>query len=205
MRNTVKVLLVGALSMGLTVSGVTAASASGAGELTGQRISAASSTSERFSGEELFRGVVFGQGKAGKVLGDLTAAVRITPELEREIDRIVSDIQSEDASFLSEFAARAQSGDVIQVRDAFTSLGQALETTLSNLGYADGSNAVAVTPRCIQVVLFAVAAVVYAGAAILQVAAVAVSVWYAGPRSMDAQPQLSYERWIAEATVRLAR
>jgi len=204
MRNTARLLLVWALSAGLIAGGATAASASGVSESTERRIAVSGSTSEPFNGEELFRGVVFGQGTAGKVLGNLTARVRVTPEVEGEIDRIVADIQAEDAGFFSEFATLAQSGDVIQVRDAFASLGQALESSLDNLGYSDGSNAATITPRCIQVVLFAVAALVYAGAAILQVAAVAVSVWYAGPRSMDTQPQLSYEKWIAEATVRLA-
>ncbi|MFJ8894934.1 hypothetical protein ACIRCZ_10135 [Leifsonia sp. NPDC102414] len=205
MRNTARVLLVGALSAGLLAGSVTSASASGIAEATERQITVSSSTSQKFNGEELFRGVVFGQGAAGNVLGGLSARVRITPEVEREIDRIVADIQAEDEGFFSEFATLAQSGDVLQVRDAFARLGQVLETSLENLGYSDGSNAATVTPRCIQVVLFAVAALVYAGAAILQVAAVAVSVWYAGPRSMDTQPQLSYEKWIAEATVRLAR
>lgn len=204
MKKMTKTMLVGALSLGLVASGVSAASASDAAA-PARRVVAASASSERFSGEELFRGVVFGQGKAGRVLGDLTAPVQMTREVEREIDRIVSDIRSEEPGFFVDFAAQAQSGDVIQVRDAFAALGRVLDATLDNLGYSDGSNATTVTPRCIQVVLFAVGALVYAGAAILQVAAVAVSVWYAGPRSADAQPQLSYEKWIAEATVRLAR
>lgn len=205
MRSATKVLLVGTLSLGLVAGGVTAASASGMRESSERLSVAAGETNKRFNGEDLFRGVVFGQGKARKLLGDLRAHVEITPDVELEIDRIVADIQAKNAGFFLEFGAKAQSGDVLQVRDAFASLGHALESTLDNLGYPDVANSEAITPRCIQVVLFAVAALVYAGAAILQVAAVAVSVWYAGPRSIDGQPQLSYEKWIAEATVRLAR
>lgn len=204
MKKMAKTAMVAVLSMGLVASGVTTASAS-VGVPTAQRVTADIAAHQGFSGEELFRGVVFGQGSAGKVLGDLTARVALTREVEREIDRIVAEIQREESGFFSEFASLAQSGDVIQVRDAFADLGRALNSALENLGYADGSNATAVTPRCIQVVLFAVGAVVYAGAAILQVAAVAVSVWYAGPKSAGAQPQLTHEKWIAEATVRLAR
>lgn len=204
MRKMTKTMMVGALALGLVASGVSAASASTAAA-TERMTTAARVTSDRFDGEELFRGVVFGQGKAGRVLGDLTAPVQITREVESEIDRIVADIRAENPGFFAQFATQAQSGDVIQVRDAFAGLGRALDTSLDNLGYSDSSNTATVTPRCIQVVLFAVGALVYAGAAILQVAAVAVSVWYAGPRSAEGQPQLSYEKWIAEATLRLAR
>jgi SdpC family antimicrobial peptide len=205
MMKITKTMLVGMLSLGLVASGVSAASAASAPASTERGTASARATSDRFDGEELFRGVVFGQGKAGRVLGDLTAPVQITREVESEIDRIVADIRTEDPGFFAQFATRAQSGDVIQVRDAFADLGRALDRTLNNLGYEDGSNAATVTPRCIQVVLFAVGALVYAGAAILQVAAVAVSIWWAGPRTSEGQPQLSYEKWIAEATVRLAR
>lgn len=201
MKSSVKFLITGVLSAALVASGITAASASTPGMDTDSTRSA--SEDAAFDGEVLFRGVVFGQGPAGDVLGELTAQTKLTTEVEGEIDRVVDNIREEDPTFFDEFGERAQSGDVLQVKEAFTDLGQALDTTLQNLGYSDGSNK-AVTPACIQVVLFAVAAVVYAGAAILQVAAVAVSVWYAGPKSAQAQAPLSYEKWIAEATVDLA-
>lgn len=196
-----KLVLTAVLSVALVGAGVTGASASS--ETGRDRVQVVAS--KQFTGEDLFRGVVFGQGPARDVLGNLTARVAVTPDVAREIDRIVSDVRREDPDFFDDFADLAQSGDVVRVKDAFARLGAVLETALDNLGYTDGSNSAVLTPRCIQIVLFAVGAVVYAGAAILQVAAVAVSVWYAGPRSATSQPELSYEKWIAEATVRLAR
>ena len=112
MRSATTVLLVGTLSLGLVAGGVTAASASGMRESSERLSVAAGETNKRFNGEDLFRGVVFGQGKARKLLGDLRAHVEITPDVELEIDRIVADIQAKNAGFFLEFGAKAQSGGV---------------------------------------------------------------------------------------------
>ena len=200
MKKAIKILTTGVVTVSLAISGATAAGASSATTASkGRGVSVAQSG--RFTGEELFRGVVFGQGGAGHALGNLTASVDLSPEVVREIDVIVAEVQAQAPSFFDQFAAMAQSGDVMKVERAFTELGTVLDAALEHLGYRADVNTRDVSPACIQVVLFAVGALVYAGVAILQVAAVAVSVLYASPR--DAQPALSHEKWIAEATVRL--
>ncbi|TFD85086.1 hypothetical protein E3T61_18345 [Cryobacterium lactosi] len=139
-------------------------------------------------------------------LEGLTNPVDMTPEVEGEIDRIVAQINSIDATYFDRFAELAQSGDVLQVETAFTDTGDVLNEALTALGYGDGSVSGEVSPDCIQVVLFAVAVLVYAGVAVLQVAAVAVSWLYKGyaKRASGVDSELAREKWIASVTTALA-
>ncbi|MEA9984599.1 hypothetical protein QN358_04875 [Subtercola sp. RTI3] len=152
----------------------------------------------------MFRAAVFGEGEAAIKLAGLTTPVAITPEVDQEIGRIVARINADDPTFFNRFAALAQSGNALKVDDAFRQTSKTLDSALLELGYADKVNTAATTPQCIQFVLFAVAALVYAGAAILQVAAVAVSFWYAGPKAAGDTSTLTREKWIAAVTTALA-
>ena len=192
-----------AVVLGGMVLSTTAANASTASAPTAN---VAHSSSHRYSGETLFRAAVFGQGAAAYKLKGLTTPVAVTPEVETEIGRIVTQIETDSPSYFARFADLAQSGSALKVDQAFRQTSDVLNTALTKLGYVSGANAASVSPQCIQVVLFAVAVLVYAGAAILQVAAVAVSFWYAGPRTASTSAntnQLTREKWIASVTTAL--
>ena len=159
----------------------------------------------KYEGEPLFRAIVFGQGEAASKLEGLTNPVDVTPEVEGEIDRIVAQMKSIDETYFDRFAELAQSGDVLKVENAFTETGDVLNEALTALGYGDGSVSGEVSTDCIQVVLFAVAVLVYAGAAVLQVAAVAVTWLYKGYASRTSgESELAREKWIASVTTALA-
>ena len=165
----------------------------------------ATDTHAPLDGETLFRAVVFGQGDAAPRFAELTKSIEKDEEINGEIDRVVAAIETADPSYFDTFADLAQSGDVLKVEKAFQITGPVVEAALTSLGYGPNVQNDTVSPQCIQVVLFAVAALVYAGAAILQVAAVAVSFWYADgdPSSRQAQT-LTQEKWIAAVTKALA-
>ena len=152
-------------------------------------------------GETLFRAVVFGQGAAAERFSDLTKPVEKTEEINSEINRVVAAIDTADPAYFDNFADLAQSGNVLKVEEAFRITGPVLNSALTTLGYGTEANKDIVSPQCIQVILFAVAVLVYAAAGILQVAAVAVSVWYEpSDSSSRLSAPLSKDKWIAAAT-----
>jgi SdpC family antimicrobial peptide len=215
MKSGRKTLLSGLTAIAVVVAGTimgsTAASALPAGTTesntsTTSTVSGVKAAHKKYTGEELFRAAVFGQGEAASKLSGLTTPIEITPEVDAEIGRIVAQLNEDDPSYLPRFAKLAQSGSALKTDQAFRETGEALNTALTELGYTDTTNKSVVSPQCIQVVLFAVAVLVYAGAAVLQVAAVAVSFWYA-PSSQTSvstnDNQLTREKWVASVATAL--
>jgi len=158
--------------------------------------------------EEVFRGAIFGQGEVGELLEDLVPVWVESEEVAVEVDNIVADIANNDPAYFGDFATLVQSGEVLQVKEAFDGVGEVLEGSLVRLGYEEASESGEITPQCIQVVLVIAAVVAYAAAAILQFGAVATTALYStkvktisGPKSSD----LTYDVWLAGMTVTLAK
>jgi SdpC family antimicrobial peptide len=158
----------------------------------------------RYSGEDIFRAVVFGQGTLARGLGGLVEPVPATPEVQLEIDRLSSKMSTLDPTFFADFATRAQSGDVFQVSDAFEDLDAHVSEALSALGYTSAARDGSITPQCITVVLFAAAALVVGGVAVLTVAAVATTALYSTKTKVISGPSategLSKEKLLMSLT-----
>lgn len=161
------------------------------------------------SAEDVFRGVVFGQGDVGRILTDLVPSADKSSDVKHEIDRIVADVTAHEDGFLSSFARSMQSGDVVRVQDAVNEAATVLNGSLARLGYVDAAENGSISPQCITVTLFAAAALVYALGAVLQITLVATYNIYANKTKVTSRStsssDLSHDTWLAEVTTALAR
>lgn len=156
-------------------------------------------------GETLFRATVFGQGDPAIKLGELAPEIGQTPAVMSLADEVVAEIQRADPVYFDRFAAMAQSGSVFEVDAAFAETSSQFDSAITSLGYADAKPGDMVSPQwaAVAIVLFAVGAVVYAGAAVLQVNMVATTnLWWPTATTSDAAT-LSQERWVASMTTAL--
>lgn len=81
---------------------------------------------QRYSGEEIFRGVVFGAGRVGALFPEMwegrSAEARATTaqqlaEVRRVEGEVIARIQREDPTFFSRFGAGMQSGDRVRIAE----------------------------------------------------------------------------------------
>ena len=82
----------------------------------------------RFNGEQLFRGIYFGQGEAGNALPEIWAEGKSAEahahnaaelaEVRHQIDAIVAKVNAQDPRFFDRFAADVRSGDRLRIQGA---------------------------------------------------------------------------------------
>lgn len=161
-----------------------------------------------YSGEEMFRALMFGQGALGREIGPLAPRMMQTDEVVHVTDALTSHIEQADASFFDRFKGGVTSGQAVAVDAMLREAGAQLGSALGALGLVDESGATgpSITPRfaAVQVVLFAVAGVVVGVAAVLVTAAVATQTVMYPARSTSTASRgvaLSYDRWVAEIAV----
>lgn len=196
--------------MGVTASLVLGGTISAAQAMPeGVSKSISRSASSHYSNEQVFRGALFGEGEVGKKLRGLVPEIDSSAEIDAEITKIVTDIESHEPGYLGRFAKLVQSGEVLEVKKAFDGVGDVLNMSLTRLGYNDAADSGSLSPQCITVVLFAAAALVYAAVAVLQIGAVATLQVYANKTKVKsvAGPGsgLTYDKWLAQVTKALAR
>lgn len=157
-----------------------------------------SSTGSVYSGEALFEAIVFGTGPAVVEVTDLATPVEQAPEAVAAIAAIVDEIHAIEPAFFDRLESGLQSGNVKLVDSALQETSSVLAEALLSLGYLTETD-IAAGPTCIQVVLFAVAALVVAGAGVLLVTAVSVTNVFWGPTAVDgSKSALRYEKLVAQ-------
>lgn len=165
---------------------------------------------QQYGGEELLRAIVFGDlSQTPTLVGEVPSTPQ-SAEAEIVIDGLIEQIAETDPLFFDAFASKLQSGDVLQVQEALDDSGLALSDALVDGGYATEGELVSPQWAAIAVVVFAVGAVVVAGAAVLVVSVVSVNgqvatnfqVKNSSGRSVPGS--LSQEKMIAELTLALS-
>ncbi|MFJ6054683.1 sporulation delaying protein family toxin [Streptomyces sp. NPDC092307] len=171
------------------------------------RASTSAAPAARWTGEEVFRGLYFGQGEVARHFEELRGA-RIADNAEARsiLDGLVSKIRQKDASFFEEFGADMTSGDRVRINARFLSTQKVIEeiaaTETHMVPAATGKDA----GRC--AVVAAVAGVtVYVAAVLVVNAAIGANVvaaenWFWG-RSAEGGA-LDQERWVNQVAVELA-
>ncbi|KUN87777.1 hypothetical protein AQJ66_09090 [Streptomyces bungoensis] len=178
---------------------------------------ASSSVSAKTDGENVFRGLFFGQGKVGERLAtlDLFADARKhvrndSPEQVRAANAVIDLIDKRSPGFFAELSAKTRSGDPRQVEQAVTKA-QAMLLSVAHKG-DKAANPVENGQKC--GVTVAVAAAVVHVAAVLTAAGAVVTVtvavganfvkgknwfWSAEPTAGDGS-QLSRDEAVAQVT-----
>lgn len=176
------------LSTALLVAAVaTPAIAAGTHETT---ISSQTTSEPSYTGEALFEAIVFGVGPAAVEVTDLATPVEQTPEALEAIAVIVAEIEVTEPGYFERLEVGLQSGNIKVVDRTLQETSSVFANALQSLGYLTRED-IAAGPSCIQVVLFAVAALVVAAAGVLVVAAVSVTNVFWGPASAaDSQSSL---------------
>lgn len=174
-----------------------------------------SAASAKTDGEDLFRGLFFGQGKVGRELAELELFADARKSLDNDsLDEIrasnivVELINKRSSGFFADFSAKARSGDPRQVEKAVTDAQHML------LAVAKGKSATPVEDGQLCGVTVAVAAAVVHVAAVITAAGAVVTVtvavganfvkgknwfWSSEPTSGDGTP-LSQDEAVAQVT-----
>jgi|GEM_PF-4879016 len=115
---------------------------------------AAAPTGIAYTGEEIFRGVIFGQGDVANLFPELWAKPHQmlerslersdNPEerraqIEREVDLVISTIWTQDPAFFGRFEENVTSGDHLVVREALFEGAQLMMDVFNGTGL-DGNN-----------------------------------------------------------------
>ncbi|WP_338553836.1 sporulation delaying protein family toxin [Paenibacillus sp. KS-LC4] len=137
-----------------------------------------STAKTKFNGETIFRGLVFGQGEAAKLLPDIWTKDLLskvnTPEAATVANNVVASIKKLDPTYFNTLEKAAYSGNHIQVRAALNRGGELIEkafqgSQVSNPQVGTG------TGDCAAVVagyLYYAGAVFTTGAAVTHVAVI---------------------------------
>lgn len=200
MRKSTFALLGGLTALAITTSTTQIASASP--EVSDQVAAPVTVQTHGFSGEDLFQGLVFGDGPVAQAHPELVPQVDLSAEQEAVVDDMLVQLHQQDARFFDRFAAGMQSGNPMLVQraaqDAHVQLDSLVDTTSPSTD-----------PMCVAVFIVAVAVLVTLALGVVSVAAnvnavanVTVTVNYRMPRLP--QGSLVGERWVAEATRSLA-
>lgn len=161
-------------------------------------IAAQTTSKSSYSGEALFEAIVFGVGPAAVEVTDLATPVQQTPEALEMIAVIVEEIESTEPRYFHRLEVGLKSGNTKLVDKSLQETSTVLANSLQSLGYLTKED-IAAGPSCIQVVLFAAAALVVVAAGVLVVAAVSVTNVFWGPASAaDSKSSLRYEKLVAQ-------
>ncbi|MGV8911350.1 MAG: hypothetical protein ACOH14_01930 [Rhodoglobus sp.] len=151
-----------------------------------------------YTGEALFEAIIFGIGPAAAEVTDLATPVEQTPEALEAIEMIVAEVGTADPSYFDRLENGLQSGDVKAVDRVLQETSVIFAESLESLGYLTKED-IAAGPSCIQVVLFAAAALVVVAAGVLVVAAVSVTNVFWGPKSAsDPDNSFRYEKLVSQ-------
>lgn len=102
--------------------------------------------SQRFTGEQIFRGLFFGQAPVSQLFPELWASDAVKAQLATKQQVIAWDnlkenvtawIQANDTTFMSRFGLEMHSGDHLRVQVALQEAGQRASAAMQNLGYLD--------------------------------------------------------------------
>lgn len=207
-RTTVLALAIAASTVVALVPAAVA-NAAPASTVSVERIAASAETT--YSGEDVFRAVVFGELSGVPELRGVFAEAPQSETAFALIDSIVADIDTADPAFFASFGSRMQSGDVREVESALADAGVVLAPLLEEAYATDPAS---VTPACaaaISVFFFAVGALVVGMAAVLITAAVSTQGVYATNWSVknnsgrvDSTSTLSREKLVVALTKVLA-
>jgi SdpC family antimicrobial peptide len=158
----------------------------------------AQSSSQSFTGEEVFRGVLFGEDPVAKLFPDIWASDEVAEQLntkekikawEALKEQVISHIKTNDPAFMDRFGVEMQSGSHLRIQNALTESSDKITTALKALGAMtpDGEfnssyqGSMACSAVVVCVVTVAVAAwkwvAVVDVAAVAYVAAVAIAIW----------------------------
>lgn len=193
---------------------------------------AQSQSSSKFTGEEVFRGILFGEDPVAKLFPEIWASDEVAEQLDTKEkvkawealkEEVITHIKTNDPTFMDRFGVEMQSGEHLRIQNAMSEASEKITTALKALGAMtpDGEfsttyqGAMACSAVVVCVVAVAVAAwkwvAVVDVAAVAYVAAVAVAIWrwrytYSTRRSFTddpAQSQLFLESFVDSIAVKL--
>jgi SdpC family antimicrobial peptide len=115
--------------------------------LLGVRSSAfAKAKARSFTGEDVYRGLVWGEGPVSKLLPEVWSmdAVAAHSDTKEKMmawndakEHVVAKIKAKDPTFMSRFGEEMQSGDHLRVQAAMSEASTNTVQTLSEMGYVD--------------------------------------------------------------------
>ncbi|MED1904146.1 sporulation delaying protein family toxin [Bacillus thuringiensis] len=170
-----------------------------------------------FSGEELFKGLFFGQGKVAEKLPDFYSKelrkATNTPEMEKQANDLVGKVKEKDAAYLVELEAAVYSNNPQKIEKALNKGGEILTDITKDMGVSSDSLEAAEdgtgTGRCAVLGLVAIyyaavvaqvaAGAVYVAGAAVYLATAAVNTW---GRSMNGD-NLSNDQLVHDIVVNL--
>lgn len=166
----------------------------------------ASADAHPFDGEELFRGIYWGQGPAAaqiEAVGTVRAEA-MPKEVLVLIDRSVKHIQTSEPTFFDEFAEVLYSGNHREVSEALEAGGQTLAEAIERVVPQQDRSADEIGPACGLLALCVTAVAVQSWGAATTVtlgfgyAAVYLETAFWGPSSIDGPSTLEQERLVQD-------
>lgn len=165
---------------------------------SGSSVFAKDSVKQKYNGETLFRGLVFGQGPVAKVFNEIWTK-DLLKELSNKdtvaiVDDIINKMKVKDSTFFKQFEQAVYSGDHLQVSAAIKKGGEILQQILTDGKFANndpgtGQGSCYVAYLALAVGLVAVyshAAILTAGGGITVYFVIVAGLWFwAGSASAD--------------------
>ncbi|MGY2610614.1 sporulation delaying protein family toxin [Bacillus pretiosus] len=134
-------------------------------------------TNKDFTGEEIFRGIIFGEGEVAKLFPQIWTEELLeeanSKEQKQAIDAVVLEMKSVDSNFFNELKSAIDTKNSLEINNAFEKGGAVLDNALKNMD-AKLTNVEEVqkndgTGRCVAFYTF------YVTAAAVQTAALGIS------------------------------
>lgn len=167
---------------------------------------------DKYSGEELFEGVLFGYGEVSELFPEmwensLLKDFEYTEEQIKEIKNIEKELRSNDPEFFNKFKEGIQSGDHLTIEQTILTTEKALEKIFAKEIEVAKDNEelgmMAIKPGFAAALAYA-----YIGATHIAVAAVMVvviaGIKVVGPKAIDADDVLSQEVYIDQISEKLS-
>ena len=187
---------------------------------------AESSKKTTFTGEQVFRGVNFGDGPVAKLFPEVWKSAEVAEQLgdNKRVksfsilrEKVVSEINLADPTFMNRYGQEMQSGEHLRIQGALEESSHKITAAMQKIGtmneqgqfaneYAEGELACSVVAVCAAAIALAVwkyVAVVDI-AAVAVVAAVAIAIWrYVGIEEDQAKGRLFREQFVNSVAERL--